>query len=205
MNTPPARRRRILAWLQTETTLSIEVLVSRLGVSAMTIHRDLDQLAREGLVQKSYGRATLVEPRPEAPAGAEVCRVCGTPVTQRTGFWLQMATGPAWHACCPHCGLMLFNAFQPQVAAAFTRDFLYARLVNAMKALYVVNSRVHLCCLPGLLCFASPDDAASFATGFGGDVLTFEEARAYLRDHQEALGGPAAAAPPDTELAQPGP
>jgi nitrous oxide reductase accessory protein NosL len=55
-------------------------------------------------------------------------------------------------------------------------------MVNVMKAAYVVESRVHLCCVPSTLCFASLEDAQDFVLGFGGMVMDFEQATAYLTD-----------------------
>ncbi len=56
---PNRRQAQIVAWLQENDTLTIKELVTRLNVSAMTVHRDLDKLAAEGLVQKVHGGVKL--------------------------------------------------------------------------------------------------------------------------------------------------
>ncbi len=178
---PDQRRRNILHWLQESQSLTIEELVSRLGVSVMTVHRDLDQLVKEGIARKTYGRVALVRPAQENPSAAPLCAMCHTPVSFRTAFTLHLENGKQIQACCPHCGLMLLS-MTGQVASALTRDFLYHRMVNVMKAAYVVESRVHLCCVPSTLCFASLEDAQDFVLGFGGMVMDFEQATAYLTD-----------------------
>lgn len=181
--TPDMRRQTILQWLREQKDLSIEELVNRLGVSTMTVHRDLDHLAKEGLVQKSYGHVALVEARAEpAAGGSATCALCGNAVPHRSAFIAQASNGVQIHACCPHCGLMLLKE-HPKVYSALTRDFIYGRMVDVMHATYVVESRVLLCCVPGVLCFASTEDATSFAQGFGGIVMTFEEALTHLSRH----------------------
>lgn len=54
----PARRREHIAqYVQGAGTARIEGLAERFGVSAMTIHRDLDALAAEGWLEKTRGGA----------------------------------------------------------------------------------------------------------------------------------------------------
>src|SRR5262245_7617523 len=56
-----ARRRRelIAAHVQRHGSARVSDLTTQLGVSDMTIRRDLDLLTREGLVHKVHGGATL--------------------------------------------------------------------------------------------------------------------------------------------------
>ena len=58
-DTPTARRRQILELLDTRRMLTVQELVAELGVSAMTVHRDLDRLAADGYLTKTRGGATL--------------------------------------------------------------------------------------------------------------------------------------------------
>src|SRR5699024_2814514 len=62
---PLARRRRdlILELVASHGSVRVSELTDRLGVSDMTVRRDLDALASEGAVHKVHGGATL-------PAGA---------------------------------------------------------------------------------------------------------------------------------------
>ena len=177
--TPELRRQRILEWLQAQKSLSIEDLVSRLDVSAMTVHRDLDALVKEGLVHKSYGHASLIERKLESGSSPAICALCRVEVPHRTAFTIHLSDGAQLDACCPHCGLLLLRQ-QSRAISALMRDFIYGRMVNVLQAVYVVESRVHLCCVPTVLCFASLDDADSFTRGFGGQSMNFDQVTAYL-------------------------
>ncbi|MBE2271745.1 MAG: DeoR family transcriptional regulator [Anaerolinea sp.] len=178
---PDARRQHIMQWLVEAKSLSIEALVTRLGVSAMTVHRDLDLLAKDSLVQKSYGYVTLVE-RAEPLPTSSVCAMCRSEVQFRTATTLQFQDGTLAQACCAHCGLLLAQ-HQPEIVALLTRDFVYGQMVNAFTAVYVYESRVRLCCMPSLLAFSCRDDAESFVKGFGGVALTYSEAQTLLSQH----------------------
>lgn len=177
---PSVRRKRILDWLQENPTLTTEALVDALGVSLMTVHRDLDTLAQAGLVEKVHGGVMLVHPPKLPPAGA--CRLCHAPVSPRTAFSIQSETGEQIEACCAHCGFLLLEDYP--AARVLVRDFLYNRVLNADQAAFVVESDVILCCMPSVLCFACPEDAERFQHGFGGTVMTFAEAQAYLTSPQ---------------------
>jgi DeoR/GlpR family transcriptional regulator of sugar metabolism len=53
------RRSRILEWVRQDGAAKVSDLVAEFGVSDMTIRRDLDALARRGLVDKVHGGATM--------------------------------------------------------------------------------------------------------------------------------------------------
>lgn len=177
-DSPDTRRQKILHWLQEQKSLAIDELVNRLDVSAMTVHRDLDWLAKDGLVQKSYGHVNLKDTRTESLPSPDVCTICQTHLSHRSDFVIQLPQGELIHACCPHCGLLFMR--RQAVTSALTRDFISFRMVNVTQATYVLDSRVHLCCIPSVLCFATRQDAESFMHGFGGMVMTFEETLNHL-------------------------
>lgn len=52
-----SRRDQILAWLKRDGQVQVRDLVERFGVSEMTVRRDLEQLACEGLLVRTYGGA----------------------------------------------------------------------------------------------------------------------------------------------------
>jgi DeoR/GlpR family transcriptional regulator of sugar metabolism len=56
--TPEERRHEIVKLVQNGKTVQLDELAERLGVSRMTIHRDLDLLASRGLLRKERGGAT---------------------------------------------------------------------------------------------------------------------------------------------------
>lgn len=172
---PSIRRQHIVNWLQEENALSIRELAKRLNVSSMTVHRDLDRLADEGLVEKIRGGARLASVT--APL-QERCELCQQQISRRTGVTIRLADGTSLKACCPHCGLLLL-AHQDDVVAALARDFLYSRVVDMRSSFYVVDSAVQLCCLPSTICFGSREDARRFSLGFGGEVLDAAAAQSF--------------------------
>lgn len=56
-----SRRKLILEQIVRAGTAQVDELANRLGVSRMTIHRDLDVLAERGMVRKQHGGATIHE------------------------------------------------------------------------------------------------------------------------------------------------
>ena len=56
---PAERRRRILDLLRERGTVRASELVGELGVSEVTVRRDLESLARRGLLERSHGGASL--------------------------------------------------------------------------------------------------------------------------------------------------
>lgn len=57
------RQNEILDMLRRENSVSVEKLAQTLFVSAATIRRDLDTMAREGLVKRIFGGAVLLDSR----------------------------------------------------------------------------------------------------------------------------------------------
>ena len=183
---PTARQDLILRWLGETSSLSIDDLVSRLGVSVMTVHRDLDQLARTGQVEKVHGGVVRAEARPRHTRALQLCRLCDALVSERTQVIIQTSHDELLYACCPHCGILLLADID-QPISMLAKDFIYGRMVNARTASYLVNSDITLCCQPNYLCFASTQDALKFQNGFGGQIMTFAEAQTTLTaEHQQA-------------------
>ena len=55
------RRQRIMQEMHEHKVVVIVELAEKLGVTPMTIRRDLNLLEQQGLVEKSYGGAVLIE------------------------------------------------------------------------------------------------------------------------------------------------
>jgi DeoR/GlpR family transcriptional regulator of sugar metabolism len=179
---PSPRQTQILEWLQTQTPLTIEELVLRLGVSLMTVHRDLDQLANMGLVRKYHGGVSLLEQEVVTANIEPLCRMCHIQISPRTAFTIHLVNGEQILACCPHCGLlMMVNLLD--IASALAKDFLYGRSVNVFQAGFVFSSEVALCCEPSVLCFNALHEAEKFVQGFGGQAMTYRQAIAFLQAH----------------------
>jgi DeoR family transcriptional regulator, copper-sensing transcriptional repressor len=174
---PNTRQAQIIEWLEENHTLTIDELVKRLGVSAMTVHRDLDALHRAGSVTKVHGGVTLQETK--ASSNPSICNVCDIGIGSRTAFVIQLESGEQHHACCPHCGLLMSNDLKA-IATLLTKDFIYGRTINARQGIYVLESEITLCCVPSVLCFVSVEDASRFQRGFSGMTMNFKEAQQYL-------------------------
>ena len=56
------RRAQLLEELQKQGTVRVSELTERLGVAAVTIRRDIAQMAAEGLVRRVHGGVTLILP-----------------------------------------------------------------------------------------------------------------------------------------------
>ncbi len=169
------RRQLILDELRAHGAVRTADLTRRLGVSEMTVHRDLDRLAAEGFIQKVFGGAVV------KPAAAQsCCAVCGAAPEKRLDFTVHAADGTRAVACCPHCGLLLVRRLGEQVHSAVTFDFVTRQPVNARAASFVLASQATPCCAPSLLAFARREDAQRFQAGFGGQVATLEEAVQWL-------------------------
>lgn len=177
---PQERRKLILDWLQDQRSLTIDQLAQRFGVSAMTIHRDLDVLAKEGLARKVHGGVVPAGDAADIPMALQMaCAMCGKRVPRRTAWVATPEYGERRHACCAHCGLLMLHHSSGKQSVLAT-DFLYGQMVNAYQATFVLGSDVTLCCVPGVLCFATRSDAERYQQGFGGETANFDEAMAAM-------------------------
>ncbi len=68
MSTIPAGRQQyILTLIKTQGTVTVSQLADELGVSELTIRRDLDQLQKKGMVERTHGGATVRRNLPVEP------------------------------------------------------------------------------------------------------------------------------------------
>jgi DeoR/GlpR family transcriptional regulator of sugar metabolism len=171
------REKQILEYLHDHGSASIQHLAEAFGVSNMTIHRDLNKLAREGQIQKKHGGAILVNTAGEEKEAA--CAMCKKPVSQRTVFIVQFENRDEKRACCAHCGLMMQSREQ-NVWQSLTADYLYGHMISAGQAFYVIGSDLNICCVPSVLAFGSKQEAEKFQKGFGGQLLNMNETVQYL-------------------------
>ena len=171
------RQQKILEWLKSRPSCSMEELQAHFGISIATIYRDAQALVNAGAVQRITGGLAAVQPTDQIQTK---CKSCGKVVNPRTVFLIQTRDGAQRTACCPHCGLMAIN--QPDVISAMACDFLYGRMVNARRAGYLIDSTISLCCEPSVLCFSNLDEARQFSLGFGGKVCTLDQAETCLAE-----------------------
>lgn len=170
------REKKILEVLQQQGSASVQELAEVFGVSAMTIHRDLNKLDKAGALRKKHGGATLLTAAPAARENA--CAMCKKVAPERTAFIVSAENGEQLRACCPHCGLMLQN--RAKKSRGLTTDFLRGHVVSASQAVYLLGSEISLCCAPSVLSFESRQDAEKFRKGFGGTLATMHEVMRHL-------------------------
>jgi hypothetical protein len=172
------RQNQIIEQLTERGSVQVDDLVNLLGVSKMTVHRDLDALEADGRLRKVHGGAALAD-----VAQSNECTFChGTiPPDSRSKVTLHMTDGTHHHACCPHCGLLELPSLGTTVVSVLVTDFLYGRVVNARSAMYVVGPALDICCAPTTLAFQAQADAERFQQGFGGQVLDLTRAIDVLR------------------------
>ncbi len=175
------RQQQLFEWLQAQPkrTASIEAIEAQFGISSATAYREARALVQTSQAHRTRGGIKLGPPTDPPPAAGQ-CAFCGGVVHERAAFVIQQRDGTQRSACCPHCGLLALG--QGDVLAALAADFLYGRMVNTRHAYFLLGSKVDLCCKPSVLCFATQEDARRFQRGFGGQVLTLEQALTRLRE-----------------------
>lgn len=183
---PAERQQRILDLLQNQGMVSIANLSELFQVSEMTIHRDLERLAADGLLRKVRGGAVpFIWTSPQAESNdtavSNLCLICQKKTRRQTQVILHLANGRQQTACCPHCGLMRLAHHDTAVVSVLVTDFLYGRTIAASSAHYLIDPDITICCLPTTLAFACHEDARRFQTGFGGEIHTLSSAMAYIQ------------------------
>ena len=184
--TPTSRQRKIIDLLELRGQLTIQELVAELDISPMTVHRDLNKLAAAGKVLKTHGGASLPPVEPSSvPAG---CAICKRTIPERTAVIVQTEQKGMHGACCPHCAMALLDRL-PAIDLVLVTEFLYGQMVNASEAAYLIGSSVTYCCRPGILAFATWEDAEHFQRGFGGEILDLAQAQEAMRRKQSIQRG----------------
>jgi DNA-binding MarR family transcriptional regulator len=182
---PAERQRQILSSLTERGAVRISDLSRMLGVSEMTIHRDLNELAARGRLTKVRGGAVLSQ----ASESERTCFICRREHQGRMQMVLRMTDEGQRNTCCPHCGLMALSDVRGQVRSALVTDFLYGRMVNCRAATYIIEPQISVCCSPTVLAFEKREDALCFQKGFGGRVAQFEDALAMIESEMALKKG----------------
>jgi hypothetical protein len=108
----------------------------------------------------------------------ERCIVCGMDVSQypHTRYVIESMDGKKYSTCGVQCGLTLHLRFKDKWKSATAADLLSNRPFDVKKGFYVYKSSVITDMAPGFIAFKRRVDAEKFAKGFGGKVVTYEEA-----------------------------
>lgn len=172
---PIERRKEIEKLISEHTHLKISELSELLGVSEMTIHRDLTPLIEEGQIIKTFGGISCAQSvhRP----GANTCTYCHRENRKHFTYQLILKNHTTETTCCAHCGLLRHRQLADQVVQAMTQDFLTRTTINAKQATYVLDTSLMInCCQPQALTFEWAEHAKKFTHGFGGQTYSFQDA-----------------------------
>ncbi|MEH7333551.1 DeoR family transcriptional regulator [Neobacillus drentensis] len=181
---PIERRQQLLEWLKKEGTLSITEISKRLQVSEMTIYRDIKPLIDEKKIIKTTGGISLA---PAVDVSSTACTYCLKEGNNRHPFQIITHDLRVEQLCCPHCGLLRFKDIEKEVSQIICRDFLQNTTISAKMAHFLMDADFNLnCCQPQVLTFASLKQAEQFQKGFGGMILSFEEA---IEETQARMNG----------------
>ncbi|WP_448588315.1 DeoR family transcriptional regulator [Thermocrinis sp.] len=155
---------------------TVKSIADYFNVSLMTIYRDVRELEREGKIVRKHGELVLKSVEEKQVQEVGICAYCEKTLDKRLEFVYKLK-GKTVYACCAHCGLLLFKGIQDkEIQSCMTRDFISGNPISCFSAWYVVASSAIPCCSPSVIAFGNREDAEKFATGFGGKVLSFEEA-----------------------------
>lgn len=172
---PIERQHRIKDLIQDRSNMKISELSKTLGVSEMTVHRDLKPLIEEGIIIKTFGGITLVRDQPIN--NSQECVFCSSGINERLAYRIILSNNKIEQACCAHCGLLRHRQLGEEVLQAICYDFLRQTTISTSIAWYVMDTSVHMgCCQPQVLAFELQEHADKFVKGFGGKVYTYKEA-----------------------------
>jgi nitrous oxide reductase accessory protein NosL len=112
--------------------------------------------------------------------GGEIkrCAFCGMDVSKypHTKYVVMTTGGEEFMTCGVQCGLTLHLRLKEKFKSATATDLLSNRSFDAQKGFYVYKSSVITDMAPGFIAFSTKEKADNFAKGFGGKVVTYEEA-----------------------------
>lgn len=176
---PVERQEKIKVLIKSNKNMKISTLSHELGVSEMTVHRDLKPLIEEGLVIKTFGGITLVhnETPSTGEPGHDECIYCKRVMNEALPYRLILKNKNVEVACCAHCGLLRHQQIADDVLQAMCYDFLRRTTISAPLGWYVMETSLNIgCCQPHVLTFEHKEHAEKFVKGFGGTIFSFEEA-----------------------------
>lgn len=175
---PIERQHKIKELLNDSHNMKISELSKELGVSEMTIHRDLKPLIEEGLAIKTFGGVTLASADTRDSSPLEGCVICSRSINERLAYRLILTNNRIEMTCCAHCGLLRHHQLGDKVIQAICPDFLRQTTISTPLAWYVMDTSIDMgCCQPQILPFEWKKHANQFVKGFGGNVYRFSEAQ----------------------------
>jgi len=115
------------------------------------------------------------------------CNVCGMDVLKypHTRYVVTTTGGEEFFTCGVQCGLTLHLRFKEKFKSATATDLLSNRSFDAQKGFYVYKSKVITDMAPGFISFLNRVNAEKFQRGFGGKVVTYQEALEMWKDQMK--------------------
>jgi len=106
------------------------------------------------------------------------CIVCGMDVSKypHSKYVVTTKEGEEVFTCGVQCGLTLHLRLKEKFKSATATDLLSNRSVDAQKAFFIYKSTVITDMAPGFIAFATKTNAEKFKKGFGGQVVSYQEA-----------------------------
>ena len=184
---PIERQQHIKKLLSKHMTMKISELSEQLGVSEMTIHRDLKPLIEQGIVMKTFGGVLYLKKEDEQMRQGELCVICQQNIHRRLYYRMFLKnTNQIETACCAHCGLLRHIQNQKNIVQAICVDFLRETTISAPLASYVFKTSLDMgCCQPQVIAFEQKKHAEQFVKGFGGEVYNFQDALKFNHQNME--------------------
>ncbi len=184
---PRHRYQELLAWLDSEKTLSLAEIAERFAISKMTAHRDLVVMEQRQLLKRIHGGVTVLNRESSQVASAVSlrnqfgCMICRRPASQNLLYSMTLANGEQRQACCPHCGVAAHLSLGDGIVMAMTADYLFGHPHPVQNSYFILGSMVAPCCKPSMLTFECEEMAHRFQQGFGGVVGRFSAALDFFR------------------------
>ena len=115
------------------------------------------------------------------------CIVCGMDVSKypHTKYVVTTTGDEEFITCGAQCGLTLHLRLKEKFKSATATDLLSNRSFDAQKGFYVYKSTVITEMAPGFIAFINRTNAEKFQKGFGGKVVTYQEALGIWKDQME--------------------
>ena len=115
------------------------------------------------------------------------CQVCGMDVSKypHTRYVVTTKEGEEFFTCGVQCGLTLHLRLKEKFKSATATDLLSNRSVDAQKAFFIYKSTVITDMAPGFIAFATKTNAEKFQKGFGGQVVSYQEALEIWKDQMK--------------------
>lgn len=172
---PVERLNRITELIQEKKNMKIADLSKELGVSEMTIHRDLKPLVDDGFIVKTFGGISLAQSVSLEPNN--LCIYCSRTINEKMAYRLILPDNEVETACCAHCGLLRHRQLGDEVVQAICYDFFRQTTISVQLASFVMDTTIDIgCCQPQVLSFEWEEHANKFVKGFGGKVYRLEDA-----------------------------